>query len=219
VLSRRTDDERLARAATRGDERAFAAIHQRYHQPLYAYCRSILRHDEDALDALQATLTAAWSALGQDRRMAPLRPWLYRIAHNESISVLRRRARQSVADIKHVDELVSPSAAEDAGRREQWELLMADLADLPERARSALVLRELSGLAPAEIAVALGTTVGAAKQSILEARRALAEMAEGRAMTCESVQARVSGGDRRVLHGRRVAAHLRDCPICEEFAA
>jgi RNA polymerase sigma factor (sigma-70 family) len=218
-MSRRVGDERLARAAARGDERAFAAIHERYHQPLYAYCRSIVRHDEDALDALQATLTAAWTALRRERRTAPLRPWLYRIAHNESVSLLRRRARQPVVELDHADHVAGPSAAEDAGRRAEWELLMADLACLPEQARSALVLRELSGLAHDEIALALGTSVGAAKQSILEARRGLAEMAEGRAMPCEIVQERLSDGDGRVLRGRKVAAHLRDCPACTEFAA
>ncbi len=220
LLWRGGADERLARAAGDGDADAFAAIYERYNRPLYAYCRSIVRHDDDALDALQTTFTAAWSALRRGGRAAPLRPWLYRIAHNESISVLRRRARQPAADLEHAGcSLVAPSAAEDAARRDRWDLLVADLARLPGQARSALVLREMSGLSHEEIALALGTTVGAAKQSILEARRALGEMAEGREMQCQSIQERLSTSDGRMLRGRRVAAHLRSCAVCSEFAA
>ncbi len=85
--------------------------------------------------------------------------------------------------------------------------------------RGALLLRELNGLSHEEIAVALETTVGGAKQSIFEAREALSELAEGRAMSCEDVRRRTSDGDRRVLRGRRVRAHLRDCAACERFAA
>src|ERR1700746_1721071 len=85
----RLSDEFLARHAPRGSQRAFGAIYDRYHQPLYRYCRSIVRDDADAQDALQSTFTAALAALQRQARKAPLRPWLYRIAHNESISVLR----------------------------------------------------------------------------------------------------------------------------------
>src|SRR2546423_2372191 len=84
-------DERLAKLVTEGNERAFAALYARYHQPLYRYCHSMVRHDADAQDALQSTFTAALSALRREQRDAPLRPWLFRIAHNESISLVRRR--------------------------------------------------------------------------------------------------------------------------------
>jgi DNA-directed RNA polymerase specialized sigma24 family protein len=75
-------DERLARLAARGSQRAFAAVYERHHQALYRYCRSILRDDTDAQDALQSTFTRALSAIKRGQRSAPLRPWLFRIAHN-----------------------------------------------------------------------------------------------------------------------------------------
>src|SRR4029077_12760404 len=87
------DDERLARLVGGGSERASAALYERYHQPLYRYCRAILRNDTDAQDALQSTLVSAYAALGRGQRDAPLRPWLFRIAHNEAGSQLRRRGR------------------------------------------------------------------------------------------------------------------------------
>jgi DNA-directed RNA polymerase specialized sigma24 family protein len=85
-------DERLARLVGNGSERAFASLYERYHQPLYRYCRSIVRDDTDAQDALQSALASAFVALKRGQRDAPLRPWLFRIAHNEAISLIRRRA-------------------------------------------------------------------------------------------------------------------------------
>jgi RNA polymerase sigma factor (sigma-70 family) len=214
----RLGDERLARLVARGNSRAFAAVYDRYHQPLYRYCRSILRDDVDAQDALQSTFMRALAALKRDQRSAPLRPWLFRIAHNEAISVLRRRGRgeESLADTSLP---LAASAEDQAGERAQLAVLLSDLAALPDRARSALVMRELSGLSHEEIAIALRTTPGAAKQAIFEARRGLQECAEGRAMHCTEVCQAISEGDRRLLRGRRVRAHLHDCASCAAFAS
>lgn len=211
-------DEWLARAAARGAERACAAIYERYHQPIYAYARSIVRHDQDAQDVVQATFANALAALADREPRAPLRPWLYRIAHNEAISLLRRRRRHSSDALEESNAPLAPSAEDEAAARDRWASLTADLGELPERQREALLLRELAGLSHTEIAIVLETTVGGAKQSILEARRALAEFGEGRAMDCETVQQKLSDGDRRVLRGRRVSAHLRGCASCDAFA-
>ena len=219
LLLSRVSDELLARQAARGSERAFASLYERYHQQLYRYCRSIVRNDADAQDVLQSTFTAALSALRRDRRNAPLRPWLYRIAHNEAITLLRRRSRESSHELPESGPQAISSAEDQAADRARWSTLVSDLAGLPERQRSALLLRELSGLSHDEIAIALGTGVGGAKQAIFEARQALAELAEGRAMSCDEVRRRVSAGDRRVLRGRRVRAHLGDCPGCKAFVA
>ena len=81
----------LRSRAARGDAAAFAAVYERHHQALYRYCRSILRHEEDAQDALQSTMAKAFAALQDERRDFDLQPWLFRIAHNEAISILRRR--------------------------------------------------------------------------------------------------------------------------------
>jgi RNA polymerase sigma factor (sigma-70 family) len=208
-------DERLARLVAGGSERAFATLYERYHQQLYRYCRSIVRNEADAEDVLQSALTSAFVALQRDQRDAPLRPWLFRIAHNEAISLLRRRPAEPV----EAPEQSSPSAEDRAGERARMALLVADLQELPERQRGALLMRELSGLSHEEIAIVLETSPGVAKQAIFEARGALLEFAEGRSMRCEDVRHTVSDGDRRVLRGRRVRAHLKDCALCAAFAA
>ena len=96
---------------------------------------------------------------------------------------------------------------------------MADLKTLPEQQRSALVLRELSGLSSDEIGAALGITPAAAKQAVYEARAALLAQSGGRDMDCRQVQMKLSEADGRVRRGRRVKAHLADCALCTAFAA
>jgi len=215
VLLRHASDERLARLAGRGNQRAFAALYERYHQPLYRLCLSIVRTPEDAHDALQSTFERALGALGGGERTVSVRPWLFRIAHNESISVLRRRRPEGAVE---EDELVSPRTVEGAAEdRARLSELVADIDSLPARQRSALLMRELSGLSIAEIAVALSMSTGAVKQALFEARTSLHEFAEGRAMACNDVRRTISDGDRRALRTRRVRAHLRDCAGCAAF--
>ena len=210
-------DERLARLAAAGHEGAFAVVYERHHQALYRYCRSIVRDDVDAQDALQSTFTAAFAALARGRRDAPIRPWLYRIAHNEAVSTLRRR--RPTTELSAAMDDGTTSVEDQVAERADLELLLDDLRELHERQRSALVMRELSGLSHEEIALALETSVGAAKQAIYEARRSLFEFAEGRAMPCDEIRRTISDADGRILRSRRVRAHLRDCPGCAAFAA
>ena len=205
----------LRSQAARGDDAALAAMYERHHQALYRYCRSILHHDEDAHDALQSTMAKALAALRDEERDFELRPWLFRIAHNEAISRLRQR-REAV-DLDAVGTLGTDSLAQTVEDRERLALLRADLRDLPERQRSALVLRELSGLSHEEIAVVLDSSARAVKQTIFEARTGLHECAEGRTMLCADVQRALSDGDGRVLRGRRVRAHVRSCRACRTF--
>lgn len=213
--ARLLNDERLAQAIGAGSEAAFAALFNRYHQQLYRYCRSLTGNDQDAQDALQSTFANALMALRAERRNAPLKPWLYRIAHNESISVLRSRR----ITVQVPEELGSTELIQDTVEgRERITTLVADLQELPERQRGALVMRELSGLSHEEIARALQVSVGAAKQTILEARKSLLEFQEGREMSCEQVLQLLSDADGRKLRSRKIRAHLRNCPSCEAFA-
>jgi RNA polymerase sigma factor (sigma-70 family) len=210
-------DERLARLVSDGNKQAFAPLYERYYQQLYRYCRSIVHDDLDAQDALQSTFASAFAALRKSQRDAPLRPWLFRIAHNEAVSVIRRR--RPTEDLSEASEHCGDSVEQQAGERARFSLLLRDLRELPERQRSALVMRELSGLSHEEIAMVLGTSVGAAKQTIFEARRSLSEFAEGRVMQCDEVRKVVSDADGRTLRSRRVRAHLEDCSGCADFAA
>jgi RNA polymerase sigma factor (sigma-70 family) len=207
-------DDRLGRLVAAGDERAFGVVYERHHQALYRYCRSIVGDPEDAADALQNTMAAALRGLSGEKREIRLKPWLFRIAHNECISLLRGRRPQVAIDDSL--ELLAPDGV-DAFTRERLRQLVADLRELPEAQRGALVMRELSGLAYDDIAAALGGNAASARQAVFEARTALHELAEGRAMECESVRRALSDNDGRVLRGRKLRAHMRACGSCRDF--
>src|SRR5215208_2833870 len=147
-------DERLARLAAEGDRAAFGVVFDRYHQDLYRYCLSLLRNPEDAADALQGTMLRALRALEGETREIALRPWLYRVAHNESIDVLRRRPPygEGVEALLTAGGSDVESGAEGRARLQQ---LLADLRELPDRQRGALVMRELAGLDYDQIGAAL----------------------------------------------------------------
>ncbi|HWP33001.1 MAG TPA: sigma-70 family RNA polymerase sigma factor, partial [Solirubrobacterales bacterium] len=195
--------------------RSIAAIYERYHQSLYRFCYSIVGNAEDAQDALQNAMLKAVRALPGEQREIQLKPWLYRIAHNESIEILRKRREEAPID----PELVASSAGPDeaAAMRERLQRLLADLSELPERQRGALVMRELAGLGFGEIGEALGTSEAVARQTVYEARLGLQQLEAGREMSCESVMRQISDADGRTMRRRDIRAHLRACPECRRF--
>src|SRR3982750_2793800 len=87
----RSSDERLAQRAPRGDDQALGAIFERYRQELYRFCLGLLGEPQDAQDALQNTMVKALRALPGEEREIALRPWLYRVAHNEAVELRRTR--------------------------------------------------------------------------------------------------------------------------------
>jgi RNA polymerase sigma factor (sigma-70 family) len=212
---KRRDAEDLWRRFGAGDGSAFAQLYRDHQGDVFRYCRSLLHDEEDAHDAAQCTWTAIWTAPGAARREIPLRPWLFRVAHNESISILRRRRRHD--ELTDLEVPALDDVASDVELRDRLATLRADLVSLPERQRAALLLREVGGLGHTEIAELFGISAAAAKQTIYEARRALHEAEGGRSMACDLVQRAISDGDGRVRRGRRLRAHLRGSAACRTF--
>lgn len=214
--ARLLSDDRLAERAAKGDRRAFEAIYRRYHQELYRFCLVMVGTPEDAQDALQNTMVKVLRALPGETRSIRLKPWLYRIARNESVEVLRRRRDSAETEPDH---LPAPLAevAETAEARERLRRLIADLEELPERQRAALVMREMAGLGFEQIGESFDTSAAVARQTVYEARLSLRQMEAGREMDCEAVTRALSDGDGRVARRREVRAHLKDCASCREF--
>ncbi|MGK2955652.1 MAG: sigma-70 family RNA polymerase sigma factor [Solirubrobacterales bacterium] len=198
-----------------GDRGAFAELFRRYQQPLYGYCVSILGNQEDSADALQNTMAKALKALPGEERNLQLKPWLFQVARNECIDLIR--SRRTTDDISEEDPVAKHGVEAEVAGRERLRELLSDLDNLPEKQRSALVMRELNGLTFDEIGVAFGASPNAAKQVVYEARVSLMELAEGRTMECDPVREAISARDGRVLRGRRIRAHLRTCDSCQDF--
>ncbi len=214
-LSRLQSDERLVRRAKTGDRQAFEAIFDRYHQDIYRFCLTLVGSRQDAEDALQATMVKVLRSLPGERREIKLRPWIYRIARNESIDTVRRRRETAVLVPEQV--AAGPGLVETAEARERLGRLIDDLGELPERQRAALVMRELADLEFAEIGSALDTSADAARQAVYEARVSLRQMEAGREMTCDEVIWAISEADGRVVRRREIQAHLKACAECRAF--
>ncbi len=220
VAWRLAGDETLARAAAAGDRNAFAALFARHQPALLRYCRSLLLDADAAEDAAQNTFAAALRAFGgSGRQPVAVKPWLFGIAHNEAMALLRARSAAAgsvpVSDaLRHVGSI----AAADDPVRERLRELVSDLHGLPERQRAALLMRELSGLTYGEISAALTISEGAARQAVCAARSGLHDMGAGRSAECVAVRRTVEGDDRRVLRGRAVRAHLAGCASCSSYA-
>jgi RNA polymerase sigma factor (sigma-70 family) len=209
-----SSDERLAQRAARGDQAAFEEIYERYHQDLYRFCLAMVGNPPDAQDALQNTMIKVLRSLPGEKRQIKLKPWLYRIARNEAVEILRRR--RETAELEP-EQMPVAALTETAETRERLRTLLADLEQLPERQRAALVMRELSGLDFDQIGTAFGTSAAVARQTLYEARLSLRQLDAGREMRCAEVMRELSNADGRVTRRREIQAHLRTCADCRAF--
>ena len=166
-----TSDEQLVALVHDGDERALNEIVRRYERPLRSYCAGLVGRDR-AEDAVQQAFVQALVALRREHgREVVLRPWLYRIARNCSIDLLRKDGGDHDQLDPEFDGVLQPPAL--AEQREEIEHLVAALRSLPEGQRRALTLREFEGRSYREIAGELGQTASSARQLIFRARSSL----------------------------------------------
>ena len=206
-------DERLVALIRRGNHHAFEALVARYQSRLLAFCRHMLSSREDAEDVLQEVFAAAFNAMLADEREINVRPWLYRIARNRSLNHLRRAQAVGMDSMDvHLSE-GGLTTADKVHKREEFRLLIADVQDLPETQRTALLLREIDALSYDQIAEAMETTVPSVKSLLVRARVSLAEAAEARLLSCDEVRLELgevaeglSAHDRA---GAPAPAHLR----------
>jgi RNA polymerase sigma factor (sigma-70 family) len=213
-------DDRLAAHSARGDSGAFAELYRRHHQRLYRYCLTLLHDPDDAADVLQTTMAKALGALERGERVKGVRSWLFRIAHNTAIDLVRARHPQAPLDaLEEIESsaLTAPSAASQAQSRAEMAETVADIRGLPRRQQSALVMRELAALPYDEIAGALETSPLAARQLVHQARSALHDTRSGRDMDCETARQALGERDGRRPRDRRVRAHVAFCDACASF--
>ena len=217
-LLRLQSDERLVTLVRRGNQHAFEALVSRYQSRLLAFCRHMLSSREDAEDVLQEVFTAAFNAMLADERPINVRPWLYRIARNRSLNHLRRVQAIGVDSMDTHFSEGGISTAEKVHRREDFRLLVADVQELPETQKTALLLREIDALSYEQIAEAMDNTVPSVKSLLVRARVGLAEAAEARLLDCDVVRlelGEVAEGLKRISPPAR--RHLRTCDECASF--
>lgn len=166
----RASDERLVALTREGVDPAFEVIVRRYRPALVRYGSRFLDADR-AEDVVQQSLVKALAALREDRRRMQLRPWLYRIVHNEALNASRRKELATEQLDENFDGVPQPPDV--VARSERMRDVVAKISGLPARQRSAVVLRELEGRSYTDIATRLGVTTPVVRQLLHRARTRL----------------------------------------------
>ena len=160
-------EEEWIEAARQGDQDAFAELVRLYEKRVFALTSRMCRNPEDAAEAAQEAFLSAWQGLRFFRGEASFSTWLYRLASNACVDLLRREGRHRAAAG------ASPSPQDVAERGEVREQVDAGLAALSPELRQVLVLREMHQLSYDEISQVLSLDVGTVKSRISRGRRQL----------------------------------------------
>ena len=194
-MSTSTDEQALLDRAQSGDEGAFTELVQAHHGELRAYCYRMLGSVHDADDALQDALLRAWRGLPGFQGRGSVRSWLYSIATNTALDVTRHKCRRELpvtfgpaADYgtpvagavtepvwlePYPDHWLEGGPEARYEQREAVELaFMIMLQQLPPLQRAVLILRDVLGFSPAEMASQLGTSAAAVNSALQRARAA-----------------------------------------------
>jgi RNA polymerase sigma-70 factor (ECF subfamily) len=173
------------------DEGAFADLTERHRRELHVHCYRMLASFDEAEDAVQETFLRAWRSRDSFDGSSLFRAWLYRIATNVCLDMIRRSSRRltsmhSFAEVPwlqpYPDALLDEAAPTDdepdavVVERETIELaFLAALQLLPPRQRATLIARDVLGWHAAETATLLETSVAAANSALQRARATMQE--------------------------------------------
>lgn len=173
------------RRARAGDADAFRVLVERYQGRAYRLALRILRSEESARDAVQEAFVKAYTSLGRFEERSSFFTWLYRLVTNQCIDMRRREHAERRVEWREGDPLeeaalpLAPEAEmsapalpiDEVERLQLREQLAAAIGKLPQAARETLLLREVDGLAYAEIAEAQGIPRGTVMSRLHYARR------------------------------------------------
>jgi RNA polymerase sigma-70 factor (ECF subfamily) len=190
----------LVSRARAGDEEAFGRLVDPHRRELHVYCYRILGSTQDAEDALQETLVAAWQGLAGFEGRSSLRTWLYHVATNRCLNMLRSARRRPQSELSFdMGVLPAPSGQGEVLWLEPYpDVLFGQVADdapgpparyesresislafvqavqlLPARQRAVLILRDVLGFHAAEVASMLDSSEESVTSALKRARATL----------------------------------------------
>jgi RNA polymerase sigma-70 factor (ECF subfamily) len=143
---------------------------------LHRYCARLMGSVIDGEDVVQDTFARAFVALDELKEEAPMRAWLFRIAHNRALDLLRSRAIRAADPIEAAHEVADPESVDPVElmmRREAVETAVSRFAELPTMQRSVVILKDVLDQSLEEIATMLDLTVNAAKAHLARRRATL----------------------------------------------
>lgn len=166
------DEKTAVHNAQKGDQAAFAWLVESYQGPVYRLALRMGLSPADAEEAAQNAFLAAWRGLPSFRGEAKFSTWLYRLASNAAVDVLRREKKYEnqwdIEDLQRPD--AAPSPQEQLERQDTRQAVRAAMAALPAEFRQVLVLRYLQEMSYQEIAQALALPEGTVKSRINRAK-------------------------------------------------
>ena len=167
-------------SATKFDRDAFPALSAELRPELHRYCARLTGSVFDGEDVVQDTLARAFAALQDLDELPPLRPWLFRIAHNRAIDLLRGRALRAAdpidAAVQQIPDVGAPGAEETLMRQEAVRTAVSRFVELPTTQRSAVILKDVLDHSLAEIAALLDLSIDAVKAHLARGRANLREI-------------------------------------------
>lgn len=183
-----SEDTELLKSAQAGDPAAFEGLVQRHRSRVFGLARRMLGSDDDAAEVLQDTFLSAYWSLGNFRGEGQFGSWVYRIAANRALMLLRQRKLRKEIDGSTpegptfnergslLDEVADFRDAEgQAMDRELRQAIENAAENLAPEYREVFVLRDLEGLSYEEIAEITGSTVPAIKSRLHRARLSMRE--------------------------------------------
>jgi RNA polymerase sigma-70 factor (ECF subfamily) len=180
TLAETVTERDLVIQAQQGDRNAFGELVRRHYQGVVGVVYRMCGDTSLAEDATQEAFIRAWVNLPSFQPSAPLRNWLYRIAINAALDVLRKKPEESLEENQVTmiaDQAASPETA--LIEKERMTLVQQAMKSLPEASRSVLVLREYGELSYQEIAKVLEIPVGTVMSRLNYARTRLREILKG----------------------------------------
>ncbi len=190
-------DQQLMERVCRGEAAAFDTIVKRYERRIVAYLIRIVGEREEALDCSQEVFVRVYTKAQLYDPSSPFKAWLYRIATNAGLDALRKRRRRrwtsldgtlfkvtadnpaagsaSPAALSSEPPAPAGNAETDVLASERTQLVRRAIGTLPEKYRTAVVLRDLQELSYQDIAGVLDCSIGTVKSRVNRARNLLRE--------------------------------------------
>jgi RNA polymerase sigma factor (sigma-70 family) len=209
-------NDRLVELVRRGSDTAFEVLYDRHSRGVLTFCRHMLSSQEEAEDAVQHTFISAYASIrGGGEREIKVKPWLYTIARNRCLSVLRARREQAA----EIADLPTAGLGEAVQHRADLRELLVDIRQLPEDQRAALVLSEVGDLSHGEIAQIVGCEATKVKSLVFQARTSLIESRKAREIPCHEIRDQLANGQGGELRRGPLRKHVKQCVGCSEFRA
>ena len=180
TMEQRTSDLDLVERVLKGDDGAFNELVSRYLKKIYYTSFRITRNESDAEDVTQEAFARAYKKLKSFRRDSGFYTWIYRIAVNLSLNLIKKRSRiQTMLRQQQSKQVQKPGQLDAMVNHEQNSQLLDAVARLPDKQRMTITLRILEELSTRETAEVMNCSEGTVKANLHFALRTLKKELKG----------------------------------------